>query len=135
MTLASFGVVICIVAANFLLPVFFPSYQYGATYISVTEADAILDDGDVIYAVEIEGDVRGFPRKHLEIPHIAGDTIGGIDVVMTFCALSNLPVVIEQDFGYGESDLGILIQTHNNLVMVDRNSCELIQQITREPEF
>jgi hypothetical protein len=135
MSLASLGVVICIISANFLLTALFPSSQYNANYVSVAEADAILDDHDVIYAVEIGGEVRGFPRKHLEIPHIAGDTIGGKEVVMTFCALSNLPVVIEQDIGHGESDIGILIQTHNNLVMVDRNSGELVQQITRETEF
>ncbi|MCW8328402.1 DUF3179 domain-containing protein [Photobacterium sp. SDRW27] len=135
MNLASVGVIICIIAANFLLTAFFPSYQYDANYVSITEADQILNDNDVIYAVEINGDVRGYPRAHLEVPHIAGDNIGGKDVVMTFCALSNLPVVIEQDIGFGQSDLGILIQTHNNLVMVDRNSGELIQQITRAPEF
>ncbi|RWX55944.1 DUF3179 domain-containing (seleno)protein [Photobacterium chitinilyticum] len=135
MSLASIGVIICIIAANFLLTAFFPSYQYDADYVSITEADKILSDNDVIYAVEINGEVRGYPREHLEVPHIAGDNIGGKDVVMTFCALSNLPVVIEQDIGFGQSDLGILIQTHNNLVMVDRNSGELIQQITRTPEF
>ncbi|WP_064602521.1 DUF3179 domain-containing (seleno)protein [Photobacterium sp. J15] len=135
MSLATVGVVVCIIAANFLLTAFFPSYQYGANYVSIEEADGILDDNEVIYAVEINGEVRGFPRKHLEVPHIAGDNIGGKDVVMTFCALSNLPVVIEQDIGFGKSDLGILIQTHNNLVMVDRQSGELIQQITRQTEF
>lgn len=135
MGLASIGVIICIIAANFLLSAFFPSYQYNANYVSIAEADQILTDNDVIYAVEINGEVRGYPRSHLEVPHIAGDTIGGKDIVMTFCALSNLPVVIEQDIGFGQSDLGILIQTHNNLVMVDRNSGELIQQITRAPEF
>ncbi|MGF1757128.1 DUF3179 domain-containing protein [Photobacterium sagamiensis] len=134
-SLASVGVAVCIIAANFLLTAFFPSYQYGANYVSITDADKILSDSDVIYAVEINDEVRGYPRKHLEVPHIAGDNIGGKDVVMTFCALSNLPVVIEQDIGFGQSDLGILIQTHNNLVMVDRNSGELIQQITRTPEF
>lgn len=136
MSLASLGVVTCIFAANFLLALFFPSAQHNANYASVTEADAILTDEAVIYAVEINEEVRGYPRSHMTIPHIAGDTIGGKEVALTFCALSNLPVVIEQDIGLGQpSDLGILIQTHNNLVMVERNSGELIQQITMEPEF
>lgn len=134
MSLASLGVIVCIIAANFLLPAFFPSYQYGANYVSVQEADKLLEDDSIIYAIEINGDVRGYPRKHLEIPHIAGANIGGKDVVMTFCGLSNLPVVYDQDFGQGKSDLGILIQVHNNLVMVDRESGELIQQITGEVE-
>ena len=136
MSLASLGVVTCIFAANFLLALFFPSAQHNANYVSVAEADTILTDEAVIYAVEINDEVRGYPRSHMAIPHIAGDTIGGKEVALTFCALSNLPVVIEQDIGLGQpSDLGILIQTHNNMVMVDRNSGELIQQITMEPEF
>ena len=85
MVLASAGVVICIIAANFLLAAFFPAYQYGANYVTVAEADKLLSDDEIIYAVEINGEARGYPRKHLEIPHIAGAEIGGEEVVMTFC--------------------------------------------------
>jgi hypothetical protein len=135
MLLASAGVIICITAANFLLPTFFPAYQHNANYVTIAEADAVLSDDSVIYAVEINGETKGFPRKHLEIPHIAGAKIGGEKVVMTFCGLSNLPVVYNQDIGNGRSDLGVLLQTHNNLLMVDRESGELIQQITGQTEF
>jgi hypothetical protein len=136
MGLASLGVIICIFAANFLLTLFFPSAQHQANYVSLADANALLDDESVIYAVEINDEVRGYPRSHMQIPHIAGDNIGGKDVALTFCALSNLPVVIEQDIGLGQpTDLGILIQTHNNLVIVERNSGEVIQQITMKPEF
>lgn len=135
MSLASAGVIVCIIAANFLLAAFFPAYQYGANYVSVSEADALLSDDAIIYAVEINGETKGYPRKHLEIPHIAGAEIGGEEVVMTFCGLSNLPVVYDQNIGDGRSDLGILLQTHNNLLMVDRESGELIQQITGQTEF
>jgi hypothetical protein len=135
MVLASTGVIVCIIAANFLLAAFFPAYQYGANYVTVAEADKVLADDDVIYAVEINGEAKGYPRKHLEIPHIAGAEIGGEEVVMTFCGLSNLPVVYDQNIDDGRSDLGILLQTHNNLLMVDRESGELIQQITGKTEF
>ncbi|MGR5065256.1 DUF3179 domain-containing (seleno)protein [Photobacterium sp. DNB22_13_2] len=130
------GVIVCMIAANFLLSLLFPPQQTDAVYVTVAEANNQLRKEEIIYAVEINGEVRGYPRSHLGIPHIAGDNIGGKAVAMTFCGLSNLPVVIGQDIGHGEkSDLGILIQTHNNLVMVDRNSGDLIQQITMETEF
>ncbi|AJR08829.1 hypothetical protein H744_2c2165 [Photobacterium gaetbulicola Gung47] len=133
---ASKGVLVCIISANFLLSLLFPPRQTDAIYMTVAQANNQLRKEEIIYAVEINGDVRGFPRSHLGIPHIAGDTIGGEEVAMTFCGLSNLPVVIDQDIGHGEkADLGILIQTHNNLVMVERNSGDLIQQITMETEF
>ena len=135
MVLASTGVILCIIAANFMLPTLFPAYQHDANYVTVAEADELLSDDAVIYAVEINGETKGYPRKHLEIPHIAGANIGGEEVVMTFCGLSNLPVVYDQDIGHGRSDLGVLLQTHNNLLMVDRESGELIQQITGNAEF
>ncbi len=135
MMLATIGVLLCIIIANFLLPWLFPTSQSTATYVSMKEADKFLKDQDVIYAVEINGDVRGFPRKHLEIPHIAGDTIGGEEVAMTFCALSNLPVVVDQNSDDKKMNLAILIQVHNNMVMKDKNSGDLIQQITGTKEF
>ena len=135
MVLASVGVVMCVIAANFMLTALFPAAQYGANYVTVAEADKLLADDEVIYAVEINGEAKGYPKRHLEIPHIAGAEIGGEEVVMTFCALSNLPVVYDQNIGEGDSDLGILLQTHNNLLMVDRESGELIQQITGRAEF
>lgn len=54
---------------------------------------------------------------------------------MTFCALSNLPVVYDERLGRQDTQLGILAQTHNNLVLYDESSGELIQQITGETEF
>ncbi|RLA38523.1 MAG: hypothetical protein DRR06_20670 [Gammaproteobacteria bacterium] len=135
MILASTGVIICVIAANFMLTALFPAAQYGANYVTVAEANKLLPDDEVIYAVEINGETKGYPKRHLEIPHIAGAEIGGEEVVMTFCALSNLPVVYDQNIGDGQSDLNILLQTHNNLLMVDSASGELIQQITGRTEF
>jgi hypothetical protein len=64
------------------------------------------------------------------IPHIAGDTIGGEDVVMTYCALSNLPLPFSSQIMGEQSHLKVVSQVHNNLVMVDESSGELYQQIT-----
>ncbi len=135
MVLASVGVVFCIISANFVNYNLFPTQQQDATFLSVAEADELLDDEQIVFAVEINGEVRGFPRDHLEIPHVAGATIGGDDVAMTFCGLSNLPVVIDQDIGHGESDFGVMAQTHNNLILIDHESGDLIQQITMDSEF
>jgi hypothetical protein len=135
MYLASLGVVISIISANFLMPIIFPTSQYTANYVSITEADKILEDDSIIYAVEINGEAKGYPRKHLELPHVAGANIGGEEVAMTFCGLSNLPIVYEQSMLGGKSKLGVLSQTHNNLLMVEMNSGELIQQITATTEF
>lgn len=131
--LATAGVLICIIAANFLLPTFFPTYQHRADYVSVQHADNVLQDSDIVYVVKANGIVKAYPRKHLEIPHIVGGNFKGKELVMTFCALSNLPVVYQQS--EGETDLRILIQLHNNLIMVDENSGDLLQQITGKLQY
>jgi len=122
--------------ANNMLYLLFPSEHKNANYVTIEEADKVITDDAVIYALEVNGEAVAYPRKHMEIPHIAGVNLGGEDVVMTFCALSNLAIAYDQHEGLGEnSDLGIKIQVHNNLLMVDDNSGELIQQITGETEF
>lgn len=129
------GVLLSIVAANVINYVIFPSKHHGANYITVQEADTKLQDHQVIYVVEINGDVRGYPQDHLEIPHIAGSKIGGEDVAMVYCGLSNFALVFGQDYGYGKSDWGVMAQVHNNLLLKDHESGELIQQITATTEF
>ncbi|MEH6581069.1 MAG: DUF3179 domain-containing (seleno)protein [Halioglobus sp.] len=135
MILAGVGVFFALYAANDLLNQLFPTMHKTAVYISVQQADELLDDSEVVYAVEINGEAVAYPKRFLEIPHVAGKNIGGQDVAMTFCALSNLPVVYSSQMGGHETDLGILVQTHNNLVLYDDNSGEIVQQITGETEF
>jgi hypothetical protein len=135
MLFATFGVLGCLFAANVLNALLFPTKQHEATYVSVAEADKVLNDEQVIYALEINGEVRGFPQDHMELPHVAGATIGGEEVAMTYCGLSSLPVAIGQDFGEGETDFKVMAQVNNNLILRDRISGELIQQITAITEF
>ena len=132
---ASVGVVVCIISANVINVFLFPTRQHTATYVPVSKADATLEDDQVIYVLEINGDVRGYPQDHLELPHVAGGEVGGEKVAMTYCGLSSLPVVISQDLGHGESDLSVMAQVNNNLILRDLNSGELVQQITATTEF
>lgn len=133
--LAGVGITLALYAANALLDHFFPTKHKNAVYISIEQADKLLADDEIVYAVEIGGEAVAYPRRFMEIPHVAGKTIGGKKLAMTFCALSNLPVVYDTQLDGQETSLGILTQTHNNLVLYDDNSGELIQQITGETEF
>ena len=136
MGLASIGIFATFFIEMYMMQSVFPTQQKNAEFFSVQEADSVLTDETVMYAVEIEGDsVRLFPREHLQIPHIAGWDVDGTEVIMTFCGLSNLPVVIESDYGLGESDINVLSQTHNNLLFKDNNNGTALQQITMKSEF
>jgi hypothetical protein len=69
------------------------------------------------------------------VPHIAGDNVGGEEVAMTYCALSNLPKAFTTQPGGEASDYRVIAQVHNNLIFTDTNSGELYQQITGRGEY
>ena len=120
-----------IVVVNYFVPyIWLRGHHHTAEFISVPEADVLLVDEDDVFVLEIGGDARAYPRDWMMIPHIAGDTVGGDEVVMTYCVLSNLPQAFSSYIDGDKTNLKVLSQVHNNLVMVDANSGELYQQIT-----
>ena len=120
-----------IFVTNYFVPeIWLRGHHHMAEFVSVPEADAILEDDADVFVIEINGEARAYPRDWMMIPHIAGDTVGGEEVVMTYCALSNLPLPFSSQIQGEELHLKVVSQVHNNLVMVDENSGELYQQIT-----
>ena len=86
-SLASLGVFTTFFIEMYMMQSVFPTQPKDAEFFSVAEADTVISDDTVVYAVEIKGDVvRIFPREHLQIPHIAGWEVDGKEVVMTFLA-------------------------------------------------
>jgi hypothetical protein len=120
-----------IFVANAFVPyLWLRGHHHTASFISVSEADALLDDDADVFVLEIGGESRAYPRDWMQIPHIAGDTIAGEEVVMTYCALSNLPLAFDSAIDGETANLKVVSQVHSNLVMADTNSGELYQQIT-----
>ena len=131
--IVSYVVVIAgtIIVTNYFVPeIWLRGHHHTAEFVSVADADSMLEDDDDVFVLEIGGEARAYPRDWMMVPHIAGDTVGGEDVVMTYCALSNLPLAYSSTIEGGRGDLKVVSQVHNNLVMVDENSGELYQQIT-----
>lgn len=136
MSLSSAGVIFTLWASMNIMPTAFPTQQFSAQFFSVEEADKLIPAEDQrVYVVEMNGEVRVFPRYHVQIPHVAGWESGDTNYAVTYCGLSNLAMVIETDYGLGEADLQVLSQTHNNLVFKDVNNGTAIQQITMQSEF
>ena len=116
---------------NYFVPyIWLRGHHHTAEFISVAEADALLEESDDVFVLEIDGEARAYPRNWMMVPHIAGDTVGGNEVVMTYCALTNLPQAFSSYIDGDKTNLKVLSQVHNNLVMVDTNSGEMYQQIT-----
>lgn len=136
MCLATLGVAVTFWAQSYAMPTAFPTEQFNAQFYSVEQADELIPEQDSrVYVTEINNEIRIFPRYHLQVPHVAGWESGGTEYAITYCGLSNLPMVVETDYGLGQSNFQVLGQAHNNLIFKDLNNGTAIQQITMQSEF
>lgn len=91
------------------------------------EADAApLDDGDMIIGFVHEGEARAYPQNILVHHEIVNDTVGDLNVAITYCPLT----ATAQGFQRGDTTLGVSGQLLNsNLVMFDRDTESYFSQI------
>ncbi|WP_331235980.1 DUF3179 domain-containing protein [Natronorarus salvus] len=84
---------------------------------SMDEVDGRLDDGDPVFAVEVEGDARAYPQSILVWHEIVNDRVGGLDVAVTYCPLTGTAIGFER----GRTEFGVSGRLVNsNLIMYDR---------------
>ena len=118
--------------SGFIAPpyIMFRSQHYAAEYVSIDQVEEMyLSDGDEVLVMEINGDARAYPNKWIVQPHIAGDRVGGENVVMTYCGLSHVGQAYYNEIDGETIDLKVMTQLKNNLVMFDNNSKEPIPQV------
>jgi len=93
--------------------------------ISATEA-TWLDDDDIVFGVEVNGEYRAYPRQIMEVREMVNDTLGGRDLGIPYCTLcgaaqayftDQLPAGIERPV---LRTSGLLIRS--NKVMYDVNT-------------
>lgn len=114
----------------------FRTQQHDARFVSVAEADEYLDSKDDVFVLENKGDVRVFPYRWITQPHVAADFVGGEEIAMTFCGLSNLGIAYSPVREDGRRvDLKVMMQLENNLVVFDEATGEPFQQIYGRGEF
>jgi hypothetical protein len=107
----------------------FRSQQHSASYVSVREALNHIRESEPATVIEIDGEARAWPHKWLAQPHVAGDEIGGQEVAVTYCPLSNLGQAYASQVDGKPLDLQVLKRMDNNLVLFDTYTREPIQQI------
>ena len=94
-----------------------------------------IDDISMI-VLETDQGARAYADYYLLQPHVVqGGTVDGEEVIMTYCVLANLPTPFINDINGSEVNFKVLAQTNNNLLIWDRASGEIIQQITQTCEF
>jgi len=108
----------------------FRSQQHSARFVDIAEARHRVEPDEEVIVVEVNGDARAYTDRDLLQPHIAGsESVGGEDVVMTYCGLTNLGVAYTPRIDGQDLDLAVMNQIDNNLIMWDRHTGEPIQHL------
>lgn len=110
--------------------------QRKARFVSVTEARKRMRNDACMVVIENNGHARAHTENEIFRPHVIGtpDGLGGENVVMTYCAMSNLGMALKPEVDGIPLDLAPVIQLENNLILQDRNTGEPIQQIHHRRE-
>lgn len=103
--------------------------------IAANDADYLLDD-DLVFGVEINGDIRAYPLRIMGWHEMFNDTIGGVPVALAYCTLCGAGILFEtqvegraEPLVFGSS--GLLYRS--NKLMFDRETKSLWNQFTGKP--
>ena len=80
-----------------------------------------LDDADIIFGLEVDGDVRAYPKRIMAWHEMFVDTVGGVPVAGVYCTLCGSMVLYETTRGGVEYYLGTSgFLFRSNKLMYDR---------------
>lgn len=109
--------------------------QNKAKYYSIEEAKDYLRPEESVIVLENGGVARAHADNQMKRNHLAGspEGLGGENVIMTYCMMSNSGVGFKPEIKGEKLDLEVIAQVGNNLIVRD-NMGEPIQQLygTRE---
>ncbi len=101
--------------------------------ISASQAD-YLDDDNVVFGIEVNGDVRAYPKRILAWHEMFTDTVGGVDVAGVYCTLCGTVILYDTDNGTLSHDLGTSgFLFRSNKLMYDQQTQSLWNTIKGEP--
>ncbi|MEP3231949.1 MAG: DUF3179 domain-containing protein [Hyphomicrobiales bacterium] len=103
--------------------------------VDVKDAGYMLNT-DLVFGVEINGDVRAYPLRVMGWHEMFNDVIGGVPVALAYCTLCGAGILFETQLEGREKPLvfgssGFLYRS--NKLMFDRETNSLWNQFTGEP--
>ena len=99
-------------------------------FVTVADADAILDDNSPVVQIEVNGDQRAYPLEILTWHEIVNDVVGGVPVAVTFCPLCNTAIAYDRRLRDETVEFGVSgLLRNSDLIMYDRTTESLWQQI------
>ena len=105
------------------------------THIAPDEA-TYLQDGELMFGVEINGDARAYPLRIMDWHEMFNDVVGGVPVALAYCTLCASGILFETRL---EPDAAPLIfgssgfLYRSNKLMYDRKTHSLWNQFTGRP--
>lgn len=93
-----------------------------------------LSDSDIVFALEINGDARAYPKRILAWHEMFVDQIGGVDIVGVYCTLCGVVIPYESKIDTTVLDFGTSgFLYRSNKLMYDRQTSSLWNTFTGEP--
>ena len=93
-----------------------------------------LDDGDIVFGLEVEGDVRAYPKRIMAWHEMFVDTVGGVPVAGVYCTLCGSMVLYETTRDGVEYSLGTSgFLFRSNKLMYDRDTQSLWNTLWGRP--
>ncbi len=77
----------------------------GPQMIAASDAD-YLDDDNVVFGIEVNGDVRAYPKRILAWHEMFVDTVGSVPVVGVYCTLCGSMILYESSVDGVQHDMG-----------------------------
>ena len=100
---------------------------------TIEEVSAWLNEREPVIAFTLNGETRAYPIRVLIWHEIVNDVVGGEPVLITYCPLCNTAIAFRREVGGEERVFGVSgMLRRNDLIMYDRESETLWQQITGE---
>jgi hypothetical protein len=86
-----------------------------------------------VLAIEIRGEPRAYPLQILIWHELVNDEVAGIPILVSYCPLCNSAIVFDRRVEGKPYEFGVSgVLRHSDMVMYDRQSDSLWQQITGE---
>lgn len=102
--------------------------------VSSAEDATWLDDDDIVFGVEINGEYRAYPRQIMEVREMVNDTLGGRNIGMPYCTLCGAAQAYFTDEIPEGTDRPVLrtsgLLSRSNKVMYDINSWSVFDTFT-----
>ena len=101
--------------------------------INAKDAD-YLDDDNVVFGIEVDGDVRAYPKRILAWHEMFVDEVGGINFAGVYCTLCGTVILYETDTPTLNHDMGTSgFLYRSNKLMYDQATQSMWNTIKGEP--